>query len=150
MTNKIAALAGAIALLTGGAAQASQFAYPAKGQSPALQAKDEAQCSSWAVGKTGFDPAKPPPPSATPAPVTGSGARVKGAAVGATVGAISGGNAGQAAAAGAVVGGVARRAANRRAAAAQNQAASQQMQAGQAAYAQARGACLMGRGYTVK
>jgi hypothetical protein len=129
----------------------AQHAYPAKGQSQQTQAKDETECSAWATKQTGFDPANPPVAAkAAPAPVTGSGARVKGAAVGAAVGGISGGDVGEAAAVGAVAGGVARRSANRRAAAAQNQAASQQVAAAQASYAQARSACLTGRGYTVK
>jgi hypothetical protein len=132
-------------------AAASQYAYPAKGQSAATQRKDEAACSSWATHQSGFDPAHPPvAAAATAAPVTGSGARVKGAALGATVGAVSGGDAGDAALAGAVVGGVARRSANRRAARAQNAAAEQQILASQAGFDQARAACLTGRGYTVR
>jgi hypothetical protein len=143
------ALVGALVLAT--VAEAASYAYPAKGQSPATQAKDESECSKWAVAKTGYDPANPPPiPKAQPAPVTGSGARVAGAAVGGTIGAVSGGDAGDAALAGAVAGGVVRRSRNRRAAAAQNQANAQQAQAANAGYEQARGACLTGRGYTVK
>lgn len=129
----------------------AQYAYPAKGQSAATQAKDEAACSKWATGKTGYDPARPPPVAvAQPAPVTGSGARVRGAAGGAAIGAISGGDVGDAAVAGAVVGGVRRRAANRRAADAQNQAGAQQAQAANASYVQARSSCLSGRGYSIK
>ena len=132
-------------------AAASQYAYPTKGQNAATQQKDEAACSAWATRQSGFDPAHPPvAATAAPAPVTGSGARVKGAAVGATIGAVSGGDAGDAAVAGAVVGGVARRSANRRAARAQNAAAEQQLMASQAGFDQARAACLVGRGYTVK
>lgn len=129
----------------------AQYAYPAKGQSAATQTKDEAECSKWATGKTGFDPARPPPaPVAQPAPVTGSGARLRGAAAGAAISGISGGDAGEGALAGAAVGGIARRSANRRAAAAQNQANAQQAQGANAEYVQARGACLTGRGYSVK
>ena len=138
-------------LLLVSAGASAQHAYPAKGQSPQKQAKDEAECASWATQKTGYDPARPPPVGvAQPAPVTGSGARVRGAAVGAAIGGISGGDAGDGALAGAAVGGLARRAANRRAANAQNQANAQQAQATQASFAQARGACLSGRGYSVK
>ena len=134
------------------AAAAQQFAYPAKGQTPDQQKKDEADCGTWAVQQSGFDPAKPPPApaAAQPAPVTGSGARAKGAAAGAIIGGATGGDAGDSAVAGAVVGGVAKRNANRKAAAQQDQAAAQQTQAGQAAYTKARGACLEGKGYTVK
>jgi len=144
-------VSGAILLLAAAPAEARQHAYPAKGQSAATQQKDERECSAWATQQTGFDPAHPPVAAkAAPAPVTGSGARVKGAAVGATVGAVSGGDVGDAAVAGAVVGGVARRSANRRAARAQNAASEQQVAASQAGFDQARTACLTGRGYTLK
>ena len=42
-------------------ANAQQFVYPAKGQSPQQQKSDEAACYSWAVQQSGFDPAHPPP-----------------------------------------------------------------------------------------
>jgi hypothetical protein len=40
--------------------------HPRQGQSEAQQAKDFYECDDWAVGQTGFDPAKPPsgPPDA--------------------------------------------------------------------------------------
>ena len=41
-------------------ADAQQFVYPAKGQTPEQQKSDEAACYTWAVQQTGFDPAKPP------------------------------------------------------------------------------------------
>ena len=128
-----------------------QMVYPAKGQSPAQQQTDEAQCHTWAVQQSGYDPANPPPvATAQTAPVTGSGARVRGAAAGATVGAIGGNDVGNAAAKGAVDGGVVRRNKNRAAASQQNQAAAQQQQASAASYSNARQVCLQGRGYTVK
>ncbi len=131
-------------------AAAQQYAYPAKGQSADQQKKDEAECGSWAVKQSGFDPEKPPPAPAAQAPVTGSGARARGAAAGAIIGGATGGDTGDSAKAGAVVGGVAQRSSNRRAAAQQNDAAAQQTAAGQGAYTKARGACLEGKGYTVK
>jgi hypothetical protein len=147
-------LKGACLLFTAAslAASAEQFAYPAKGQSPDQQKKDEAECGTWAVQQSGFDPAKPPPApaAAQPAPVTGSGARVKGAAAGAVIGGATGGDVGDSELAGAAVGGIAKRNANRKAAAQQDQAAAQQTAAGQGAYTKARGACLEGKGYTVK
>lgn len=146
-------LAGALCILLIAASDAAavQHAYPAKGQSASKQAKDEAECSRWATGKTHYDPAHPPAVAkAEPAKVTGSGSRVKGAAVGAVIGGVSGGSAGEGAVAGAVAGGVSRRIRNRRAAKAQNEAASQQAQASRASYDQARSACLTGRGYSVK
>ena len=151
MTSKaIPILSGALCLLLAAPATAQQYVYPAHGQSPAKQQKDEYACHSWAVKQSGFDPAHPPTVvAATPAPVTGSGARVKGAAVGAAVGSFSG-NAGQGAAIGAVTGGVIRRNRNRQETAAQNQALANQIAAGQAAYGNARAACLTGKGYTVR
>jgi hypothetical protein len=138
-----------------GETSAQQYVYPAKGQSPEQQKKDEAACYQWAVQQTGFDPAKPQPQqqAATPpttATGTTPGAGARGAARGAVVGEVVGGDAGRGAAAGAVV---ARSRSRRENAAAQQQAqqqtqaASQQQQAG---FAKARGACLEGRGYTVK
>jgi len=151
MKRSIPCLAIVGVLVLAPVAETATYAYPAKGQSPATQAKDEGECSKWAIAKTGYDPANPPPiPKAQPAPVTGSGARVKGAVVGGAVGAVAGGDAGDAALAGAVAGGVIRRNRNRRAAAEQNQANAQQAQAAHAGWEQARGACMTGRGYTVK
>jgi hypothetical protein len=152
MTSQIfkVLLSAALAAVTATPAMA-QYAYPAKGQSAATQEKDEAHCTTWATQQSGFDPRNPPvAATAQAAPVTGSGARVKGAVVGAGVGAIAGGDVGDAALTGAVVGGVARRSSNRRAARAQNGANEQAVSAGQAAFSQARTACLTGRGYTLK
>jgi hypothetical protein len=130
---------------------AQQYAFPARGQSPQQQKADEAACSTWATQQSGFDPSKAaPPPPAQQAPVTGSGARARGAAAGAAVGAITGNDTGDAAKAGMVAGGVAQRSANRRAAAGQQQAAAQQQQAGQGEWHKARAACLEAKGYTVK
>ncbi len=129
----------------------AQYAYPAKGQSQAQQQKDEASCTDWATRQSGFDPRNPPVPAqASAAPVTGSGARAKGALVGAGIGAVSGGDAGDAAVAGAVAGGVIRRGKNRRAARAQNEANAAAVAGTQAAFDQARAACLTGRGYTLR
>ncbi|MGB3428902.1 MAG: hypothetical protein WBA53_12095, partial [Burkholderiaceae bacterium] len=55
----------AFAALTVTGAFAQQYVYPAKGQSPDQQKKDESACHQWAVQQTGFDPTKPPP---APAP----------------------------------------------------------------------------------
>ena len=45
----------AIAASIAGAAYAQQYVFPAKGQSPEQQKKDESDCHAWAVGQTGFD-----------------------------------------------------------------------------------------------
>ncbi len=144
--------AGLVAmLLLSGVAFAQQQVYPAQGQEPEQQRVDESECSAWATNSSGYDPAHPPTATAAqPAPVTGSGARVRGAAAGATVGAIGGNDVGNAAAKGAVAGGVVRRNRNRAAASQANQQSAETQKAGQAAYANARAACLEGRGYSVR
>ena len=145
-----AKIVSVIALAVGLAsnAHAQQYVYPAKGQSPQQQKKDESACYSWAVQQTGFDPAKAPPPASQPTTATGTtpGAGARGAARGAVVGEVVGGDAGT----GAAVGAAAARGQSRR----QNRANQQQAQASNdqqnAAFAKARAACLEGKGYTVK
>ena len=153
MKRTVAVMAMSVALV--GGAGAKQYVYPAKGQSPQQQKNDEAQCYTWAVDQTGFDPANPPKPQAAakpPTTATGTtpGAGVRGAARGAIVGEIVGGNAG----AGAAAGAVAARGQSRRNNASAAQQAQQQQQAAiqqqQASFSKARAACLEGRGYTVK
>ena len=132
------------------AAFAQQYVYPAKGQSPQKQKEDEGACHVWAVEQSKFDPTKPPPAPTAPETPPPKGGRLKGAAAGAVVGEVTTGDAGAGAAAGAVAGGVAQRNAARQQQAAQQQQAAGQQQAGMASYQKARGACLEGRGYTVK
>ena len=133
---------------------AQSFVYPAKGQSPGQQKKDEGECHVWAVQQSKYDPTKPPPQTAAaPPPTTATGttpgAGVRGAARGAVVGGIMG-DAGAGAAAGAVAARGQSRRQNAAQAQQQQQAATQQNQAGMSAYQKARGACLEGRGYSVK
>ena len=150
-------------LMIGGWAMAQQdpIIYPAKGQGPEQLEKDKYECYSWAKQQTGFDPMQIPqastPPPAKQAP---KGGVVRGAAGGAGVGAAVGsfsGEAGKGAAAGAAAGGLVggmRRAEQRRG----QEVAEQQWSQQQAAeysqkrntYNRAYGACLEGRGYTVK
>src|SRR5687768_9832696 len=138
------------ALFTAGAS-AQSFVYPAKGQSPQQQTKDEGACHTWAVQQSKYDPTNPPQQAAAPPPPTTAtgttpGAGARGAARGAVVGEIVGDDAG----AGAAAGAVAARGQSRRqnaAAGKQQQAATQQQHAG---YDKARSACLEGKGYTVK
>jgi hypothetical protein len=141
----------ALSLAVSSGVSAQQYVYPAKGQSAEQQQKDVADCRTWATSQTGYDPANPaPPPAATaPAPAP-SGGRVRGAAAGATVAAITDNDVGKAAAVGAVAGGVAQRGAKRQAARQQQDQAAQQQSAAQANFQKAAGACLEGRGYTVK
>ena len=135
--------------------------YPAKGQSQEQLDKDKYECYSWAKQQSGFDPmqqpkATEPPPQqqAQRGGVVRGGAR--GAAVGAATGAIAGDTgkgAAIGAASGALVGGMRRRDQQR-----QQQQAEQQWAQQQAAtytknrdgYNRAYGACLEGRGYSVK
>ena len=85
--------------------------YPAAGQSPQQQQKDQSDCHSWAVQQSGYDPNNPPAQSSGPA--LGSAAKetarggLRGAAAGAAIGAIAG-DAGKGAAIGAVGGGMKR------------------------------------------
>jgi len=141
-----------VTLMMGGfsVAQAQQFIYPAKGQSPSQQKKDESECHGWAVQQSGYDPSKGGSSAAAPAkPAPGSGARgaARGAVGGAVIGEVADGDRSNAAAAGAVIGASRARRDSR-----QQQAAAQQQQqaAGPDAYGRARAACLEGRGYNIK
>jgi hypothetical protein len=137
------------------------FIYPDKGQSNEQMEKDKHECYSWAKGQTGFDPMQVP--TATTAPPQQGGQQssaVRGAAGGALVGVTAGAIAGDAgkgaaigAATGALFGGMRRRDQQRN----QQQAEQQWAEQETANYANQRnnynrayGACLEGRGYTVK
>ncbi len=131
---------------------AQMVVYPAKGQSAEQQKKDEGECHLWAVEQSGYDPANPPPvpQASSPKPVTGSGARLRGAVGGAIIGEIADGDTGDAALAGAALGGLRERGRQRRAQQESQNAAAQKQQSGLSNYNKARAACLEGRGYTVK
>jgi hypothetical protein len=135
--------------------------YPNKGQSAEQQEKDKFDCYNWAKGQTGFDPMQVPtataPPPGQQAPQSNA---VRGAAGGALAGVAVGAIAGDAgkgaaigAASGALIGGMRRRDQQQ-----QQQNAQQQWEQEQTAnyanqrnnYNRAYGACLEGRGYTVK
>lgn len=123
--------------------------YPKNGQSSEQQSRDISQCQSWAVQQSNSNLSNPQAATspASPQPQAGvlrGGAR--GAAVGAIGGAI-GGNAGEGAAIGAAVGGLGGGIRQRRQ---QEQAAAQQNNEAIEVYDRAMGACLEGRGYTVK
>ena len=144
-----AAIAFAIAgMFVASPVPAQQFVYPAKGQSPQQQKKDEAECTQWAQGQAANAPQQAaPPPQNTTATGSTKGAGLRGAARGAVVGEIVGDDAG----AGAAAGAVAARSQSRRQNAQQAQASQQQAQASQQSnLAKARAACLEGRGYSVK
>jgi hypothetical protein len=128
--------------------------YPAKGQSAKQQGKDDGECHVWAKQSTGIDPAvlaQTPPPQQT-GPAVGGGERVGGAARGAVGGAVIGGiagDAGKGAGIGAVVGTMAGGPRARQKQQAQNQQAQTQHQQLNIFY-RAYGACMEGRGYTIK
>jgi len=128
--------------------------YPAKGQTPEQQQKDQGECHTWAKGQTGFDPAAPPPAAQAPPPSTApQGQVVRGAARGAVLGEIVADDAGTGAAAGAAIGAMRRQDQKR---AQQQQAAAAQQQQQQALaqktsdFNRAYAACLEARSYTVK
>ena len=146
-----------IAAVFAAGASAQTFVYPAKGQSPDQQKKDEGECHTWAVQQSKYDPANPPPPPAAakpPTTATGTtpGAGARGAARGAVVGEIVGrrcrcrrgsGRGGRARPEPAPEQRRHRRSSNSR-------PPRSNQQAGMATYQKARAACLEGRGYTVK
>ena len=136
--------------------------YPAKGQSQDQMERDKYDCYQWAKRQTGFDPMQRPQATAPPpAEEPPQGGVFRGAARGAAVGAVAGGiardDAGKGAAAGAVggamIGGMRRRDQQRRQEYKRQQYAEQQAaqyNARRGEYNRAYGACLEGKGYTVK
>lgn len=143
-----------LAVTATGAAAQQLIVYPAQGQSPEQQQKDQGECQSWATQSTGVDPAAlaqaPPPPTGS---TWGGGERAAGATRGAlgglAIGAIAG-DAGEGAAIGAVLGtmGGGRRA--RMNQSAQQQQAQAQRQQQMSTWNRAVAACLEARGYSVK
>lgn len=146
----------ALVALTPAALLAQQpIVYPAKGQSAQQQQKDDGDCYVWAKQSTGIDPAvvaQTAPPQET-GPATGGGERARGAARGALGGAAIGaiaGDAGEGAGIGAVVGTMRGGREARQNQAARNQQAQAQQQQTINTYYRAFGACMEGRGYTIK
>jgi hypothetical protein len=145
-------------------AQVGMFIYPAKGQALDQQAQDEESCRRWAEAQTGLQlqsgsvdtqgaakAAEKEVGKATEgAAVVGA---AKGAAAGTAIGAIAG-NTGKGAAIGAVAGAMggfsARRHAMHEAGAQGAQKAQAQNQQALDTFKKAAGACLEGRGYSVK
>jgi len=150
------------ALVFGATAAAQDLiVFPAKGQSQAQMEKDKFECYTWAKQQSGFDPMQASPTaSAAPSGQEPQGGVVKGAARGALVGVAVGaiaGDAGKGAAIGAVSGGMIGGMRQRDEKARTQQAKQQQQQeqaaalaAKQSTYNRAYGACLEGKGYTVK
>lgn len=135
--------------------------YPSEGQAPDQQARDEGECYQWARTNTGVDPANPlagvqiETAAATPPPGGSAAAgAARGAAGAALIGELADQDASEYAAAGAVIGAArgAKRAKQQQAQAQQQAAASNQAQSQQRMqlFANAFGACMEGRKYTVK
>jgi hypothetical protein len=157
-------LCGMLILLfgAGGAlAQQDLIVFPSKGQSQEQMDKDKYACYEWAKQQTGFDPmaqpraTAPPPEQAAPQRSAVRGA-ARGAVLGVAVGAIAG-DAGKGAAIGAASGGLMGGMRRRDQARQQEHAQEQWAQEQAAQYTQKRshynrayGACLEGKGYTVK
>ncbi len=128
--------------------------FPSKGQSNKKMEQDKYSCYEWAKGQTGFDPMQVP--TATSPPPEKKGGVMRGAAGGAAIGAIGGaiaGDAGKGAAIGAATGGVI--GGVRRHRSEQDQEKWAQQQASnydqrRSTYNRAWGACMEGKGYTVK
>ena len=145
-------------------AQLGLFIYPAKGQTPEQQKADEDACYGWAESQTGMtmgsgtvntDSAAKAAQQQTAEATQGAAVKgaAKGAAAGAAIGAIAG-DAGKGAAIGAVAGGMsgrrAKKGAEQQAAQAGAQQATQANDQAIATFKNAAGACLEGRGYTIK
>ena len=138
--------------------------YPAKGQSEEQMEQDKFQCYSWAKKETGFDPMELPTATSAPpkkeAPKGGAGrGAVAGAATGAIVGGIVKGKKGAGRGAviggggGALLGGMRREKQRKQEEQARNQWERKQANAymqKRNTYNRAYGACLEGKGYTVK
>src|SRR3954462_7031577 len=131
--------------------------FPAKQQTREIQDKAASACYQWAKQNTGIDPLAPAQAAQTAPAQQKSGGAVrgaaKGAAVGAAVGAIAG-DPGKGAAIGAVAGGAGGRAGQKQANAAAQQKAQDDAKAASAntknEFNKSFGACLDGKGYSVK
>lgn len=129
--------------------------YPAQGQSQTQQSRDDGECYVWAKQNTGIDPAAvaaAPAPAPQSGPAVGGGERARGALRGAAVGGIidGGDGAGKGAAVGVVAGGVRARSNQSSQNAQAQQQAQSQKQGSMDTFYRAYGACMSGRGYSVK
>ena len=157
----IAVLLALLAFGAGSVIAQELIIYPAKGQSQDQLERDKFECYTWAKQQSGFDPmampqaTAPPPQQEAQKGGVGRGA-LRGGTVGVVVGAIGGDakkGAAIGAASGGLIGGMRRRDQKRRQQTAQKQWEQEQANAymqGRNSYNRAFGACLEGRGYTVK
>lgn len=136
--HRMLAVVAVVVMLAGCASSSapSLAAYPTKGQSPAQQAKDTNECETWAKQESGFDPAVD---TAKGAGIGAALGALGGAATGAAIGAATG-HAGTGAAVGAVAGGVGGAAVG----------GGYKYTKSKEGYDHAFGACMTGRGYSVR
>lgn len=144
-------------ILSASAWSADLFVYPAAGQTPEQQQKDEYECYAFAKSNSGFDPmAMPTATSARPEDSTSTAkTTLGGAGLGAVVGGIADGSDGAktGAAIGAVSGLLFGGAKNSKSKKQQEQWEQQQQQqyaAGRNNYNRAFSACMEGRDYSVR
>jgi hypothetical protein len=138
------------------------YAYPQHGQSPQQLDRDQYECYVWAKGQTGFDPSAANVPAQARVRVVSGPPPGTGTAVGAVSGAVIGAaisnpwQRGFGALAGALIGGAigssvdASNAQQQHTAVVYDQAQMREIQRQAADYRRALGACLEGRGYSVK
>jgi Glycine zipper len=149
--------ASVVAAQVPSAQQLGVFVYPAKNQPAEQQRSEETECYGWAQKQTGIDPTAPPPTTPPPEQKNADGSAVKGAAKGALVGTAVGaiaGDTGEGAAIGAVGGALRGRRMKKQKDKQEQQAHQQQVAAQQTqvqeTFKKAYGACLEGKGYSVK
>ncbi|BHH84767.1 hypothetical protein [Desulforhopalus sp. 52FAK] len=137
-------------------AHSGAMVYPAKDQDQVQQNKDEGECHQWAVQNSGVDPAELAAQASSGEVYqrhhTALGGAARGGLLGLAVGAVAG-DAGKGAAIGAVVAGVGSGLRGRRDLEMQHQVtanAHAEQQGLLQDYDKAYGACLSGRGYTVR
>lgn len=128
--------------------------YPAKGQSMEQQNRDDGECYVWAKQNTGIDPLSPPQAAPAQTSSTGGGERargaLRGALGGAVIGEIASDDAGKGAGIGAVLGTMRGGRDARQKQQAREQQAQDQQQGQVNTFYRAYGACMEGRGYTIK
>ncbi len=149
------AAGAALLSLAGVAAAQKPIVYPANGQSAQRQNQDDGECYVWSKQNTGIDPAAvaaAPAPAQQSGPAVGGGERARGALRGAAVGGIidGGDGAGKGAALGVVAGGVRARNNQKSQNAQAHQQSQAQKQGSMDTFYRAYGACMSGRGYSVK
>jgi len=129
---------GFAAALTGcaSAERPNVYAYPQKGQTGEQQSRDTADCQAWAKQQAGFDPAIDTAKGAGVGAVIGA---LTGAAAGAAIGAATG-RPGTGAAIGAAAGGIG----------GAGIGGTYNYSKSKEGYDQAFGACMSGRGYSVR